>query len=172
MNIEPKIHVADLAAYNNGILHGAWIDATQDLQDILKAVRDMLKASPIEDAEEYSLHDYEGFGGVELSEYEGLESANNKALFIEEHGELGAAVLNHWCGDIEDARKALEENYSGEYESVAGYAQQLTEDTTTDIPEHLAFYIDYERMGRDMEMGGDIYTIETGCQEAHIFWSH
>jgi len=33
-------------------------------------------------------------------------------------------------------------------------------------------YIDYERMGRDVELGGDIFTIETGYQEVHIFWSH
>ena len=28
-NTEPRIYVACLAAYNNGILHGAWIDAAQ-----------------------------------------------------------------------------------------------------------------------------------------------
>lgn len=30
----PAIYVADLAAYNNGILHGVWIDATKDIADI------------------------------------------------------------------------------------------------------------------------------------------
>jgi hypothetical protein len=30
----------------------------------------------------------------------------------------------------------------------------------------------YERMGRDVELGGNIYIIETGYQEVHIFWSH
>jgi hypothetical protein len=54
---------------------------------------------------------------------------------------------------------------------VADYAQELTEDTGN-IPNHLEMYIDYERMGRDMELGGDIFTIEAGDQEVHIFWSH
>jgi hypothetical protein len=27
-------------------------------------------------------------------------------------------------------------------------------------------------MGRDMELGGDIYTIETAHDEVHIFWTH
>lgn len=31
---EIRIYVACLAAYNNGELHGAWIDATQDLDDV------------------------------------------------------------------------------------------------------------------------------------------
>jgi hypothetical protein len=73
--------------------------------------------------------------------------------------------------DIEEARKAIEESYWGCHTSVADYAQELTEDTGN-IPSHLEMYIDYERMGRDMELGGDIFTIETGYQEVHIFWSH
>ena len=28
-NTKPRIYVACLAAYNNGILHGAWIEATE-----------------------------------------------------------------------------------------------------------------------------------------------
>jgi len=31
---------------------------------------------------------------------------------------------------------------------------------------------DYERMGRDMDLSGDIYTIETAYDEVHVFWSH
>lgn len=30
-----RIYVACLAAYNNGILHGAWIDADQDVDDMV-----------------------------------------------------------------------------------------------------------------------------------------
>lgn len=33
-----------------------------------------------------------------------------------------------------------------------------------EVPSYLEFYIDYDRMGRDMEMSGDIFTIETGTQ--------
>jgi hypothetical protein len=35
-NLEPRIYVACLAAYNNGLLHGAWIDVEDDAD----AVRD------------------------------------------------------------------------------------------------------------------------------------
>ena len=79
-------------------------------------------------------------------------------------------MLNYYS-DIEEARKAIEENYCGCHESVADYAQELTEDTGN-IPSHLEMYIDYERMGRDMELGGDIFTIEMGYREVHIFWNH
>ena len=48
----------------------------------------------------------------------------------------------------------------------------FAEELTSEVPEHLAFYIDYERMGRDMELSGDVFTVETGYQEVHVFWSH
>ncbi len=116
----------------------------------------------------YSLLNSEG--GYALGEYEGIEAAHEIACFIEEYPEVGGELLNHF-GDLEDAQKAAEENYSGCYTSVADYAQSLTEDTS-EVPEHLQFYIDYERIGRDMEMSGDIYTIETAHDEVHVFWSH
>lgn len=49
-------------------------------------------------------------------------------------------------------------------QSVADYAAELTEQTS-ELPEHLACYIDYKAKGRDMELNGDILTIETGFQE-------
>ena len=155
MSEEINIYVADLAAYNNGKLHGVWIDATQDLDDIQAQINQMLAESPEGFAEEYAIHDYEGFCGYPVSEYEGIELVHEIACFIEEHSDVGGELLNHFSGDIDEAKKAIEENYCGCHSSLADYAQELTEQTT-EIPQHLAFYIDYERMGRDMEMSGDI----------------
>ena len=172
MSEEVRVYVADLAAYNNGFLHGVWVDAAQDLDDMQEQVSEMLKASPCEEvAEEYAIHDYEGFGAYSVSEYEGLESVHEVACFLEEFGEVAGDVLSHFGDNMEDARKALEENYNGCYSSLADYAEELTTDTS-EIPKHLEFYIDYDRMGRDMEMSGDIFTVETGYQEVHVFWAH
>lgn len=171
MGEDIRIYVADLAAYNNGKLHGVWIDATEDPDTIQDQINDMLASSPEPDSEEYAIHDYEGYGSYSLSEYEGIQSAHDLAVFIEEHGELAGEILNNFGGDLEDAQKAIEENYAGCYSSLADYAQELTEDTAQ-IPENLAYYMDYERMGRDMELSGDIYTIQTAYDEVHVFWSH
>ena len=111
--VTPKIYVACLAAYNNGKLYGKWIDAAQDADEIHEEIQAMLKNSPEPMAEEWAIHDYEGFEGYSLGEYGGIETTHEIACFI-----------------------------------------------------------DYERMGRDMEMSGDIYTIETGFEEVHVFWSH
>ncbi len=171
MSDEIRIYVADLAAYNNGKLHGVWVDATGDLDEIWNAVNAMLKANPEPDAEEWAIHDYEGFRDYRLSEWEGFERVQEIAQFIEDYPAIGAELLSHFGGELDDARKAAEENYSGCYTSLADYAEELTEDTSQ-IPENLAYYIDYERMGRDMELGGDIFTIVTAHDEVHVFWSH
>ena len=71
-----RIYVADLAAYNAGHLHGVWIDASLDLDDMQEQVKAMLAASPVEGAEEYAIHDFEGFDGYPLGEYEGLQTAH------------------------------------------------------------------------------------------------
>lgn len=169
MSNEIRIYIACLAAYNNGKLHGAWIDATQDIDDIWNEISKILKSSPEPDAEEWAIHDHEGFEGLNISEYEGIESAHEKALFVEKHGELGAAVAAHFGGNIEEAETALSDHYIGEYESLEDYAREITEDSG-DIPEHLAFYIDYERMGRDMEIN-DLFSIELGFQQIHLFYN-
>lgn len=169
MTTTPKIYVACLAAYNNGKLHGEWIEATQEPEAIHAEIQAMLKASPEPDAEEWAIHDYEGFGELRLSEWEGIERVSKLAAFIEEHGELGSEVLAHVGGNLIEAETAME-NYAGEYKSLADFAQELTGEITT-VPEHLQYYIDYQAMGRDMELNGDVFTIETGFEQVHIFWS-
>lgn len=169
MSEEIRIYVTDLAAYNAGILYGLWIDAAQPLEGIQNQVEKMLKASPVQGAEEYAIHDYEGFGGYALGEYEGLDAAHEIVAFIEEYPKFGGELLNHFA-DIDEARRVADEEYCGCCSSLADYAQELTEETVQ-VPESLAYYIDYQAMGRDMELNGDIFTIETGIQEIHVFWN-
>lgn len=165
----PRIYVACLAAYNYGCLHGSWIDATTP-DEIMDAVRTMLAASPIPNAEEWAIHDYEGFEGANLSEYASFETVCDLADFIEEHGELGGKLLSHFGDDLGEARAAFDE-YAGEYRSAADFAEQLHEDTGTKIPQSLRYYIDWEALARDMALNGEIMVFQTGFDEVHIFWA-
>ncbi|ATQ57020.1 antirestriction protein ArdA [Paracoccus yeei] len=166
----PRIYVACLAAYNNGSLHGAWIDADQDADQIRDAISAILARSPIEDAEEYAIHDYGGFEGVSISEYAGIDSVARMAAFIAEHGALGAGLLAQFSGNMDQAESALEEGYHGQFASLADYMEELTTESVT-IPEALRYYIDWGAMARDAEMGGDLFTIETAHGEVHVFSS-
>ncbi|HDS1725600.1 antirestriction protein ArdA [Pseudomonas putida] len=168
MTTTPHIYVADLAAYNSGYLHGVWIDASDEVDAIHEQINAMLAASPVPDAEEYAIHDYEGFGDYALGEYEGITAAHDIACFIEEFPEFGGALLGYFS-NLDEARRAAEENYCGTFSSLADYAQQLTEETT-DIPSSLAYYIDYQAMARDMELNGDVFALEAHQGEVHVFW--
>ncbi|MEE9354832.1 MAG: antirestriction protein ArdA [Methylococcaceae bacterium] len=163
----PRIYVACLAAYVNGHLHGSWIDV-EDEDSIHEAVRAILKSSPISDAEEYAIHDYENFDGVTINEYDSFARVVEIAEFLGNCSGFGGKLLENYGGDIEDAESALE-RYNGEYESLADFAEELTA-STTQIPESLKYYIDYKSMARDMEMNGDVFSIETGYKEIHVFW--
>ena len=165
---QPRVYVACLAAYNSGQIHGSWIDAAQDAWAIYDAVQMMLRASPVDEAEEWAIHDYEGFGGARVEEYDSFDHVSALAAFIVEYGALGAALLDYYGGGLEEAREALAERYVGEHASLAGYVQELTEETTA-IPSALRFYIDWEAMARDAEINGDLLAFTTGWNSTHVF---
>lgn len=165
----PRIYVACLAAYNHGHLHGCWIPATQP-DEIMQAVRAMLASSPVPDAEEWAIHDHEGFEGAEIAEYAGFQTVCDLAEFILAHGRLAACLHRHFAGDLAAARAAFED-HAGQYGSLGEFAESLHRETGTDIPQALQPYIDWQALGRDMELSGDIMTLRTGIDALHVFWS-
>lgn len=167
MTNTPRIYVADLAAYNNGILHGAWIDVSDDPESIRKMIQGMLNTSPISGAEEYAIHDYENFMSYPVAEYATIESLCQVAEYLIDFPEFGGELLNI-MGDVEEARRIAGDGYCGLYSSLADYAQDLTEQTSN-VPECLAPYIDYQAMGRDFELSGDLLVIEIDFEKVHIF---
>jgi antirestriction protein len=167
-NHQPRIYVACLAAYNNGYLHGAWIDAAQEPWSIYDDVKTMLIASPIAGAEEWRIDDFDDFGSVRIEEYTGFDRVSALAAFIVEHGEIGAALLDYYSGDLDEAQQAITDRYMGEHSSLADYVQELTEETTT-IPQPLRYYIDYQAMARDAELNGELFGISTAYEVVHVF---
>lgn len=134
----PRIYVACLAAYNAGILHGAWIDCDQGDDHIWQELRDMLARSPEPNAEEWAIHDFEGFGEHPLSEWESIADVARIAEAICEHGEPFLAALGIAC-DFEQA-ESLMQNYYGEYDSDESFTMELLEDTgglPGDLPSYL-----------------------------------
>jgi antirestriction protein len=173
--LTPKIYMACLAAYNHGKLHGKWIDATYGVEHIQEEIDAMLARSPIPGAEEWAIHDVSEFGQLQISEHENLEHLADAAELIEQYGELASHVIDYYGGidDLDDAKTALEENYAGEYDSLADWAEELLEETggLSELPANLRGYFDYESFARDAELGGDVFTfrIDGGL---HVFRSN
>ena len=158
-----RIYVADLSAYNAGILRGEWIDANQDADSIREQIAEMLAGSPEPDAEEWAIHDYEGFEGIKLSEHEDIDTVAELAQAIEEHGEPFAIW---WSNESRDGAEVerFEEQYRGEYRSLEDWAEEFLEDTggLSEVPDSLRNYIDFASWARDAELSGDIWSAEGG----------
>lgn len=161
----PAIYVASLADYNNGVLHGAWIEAARDPADIKADIDAMLAQSGEPSAEEFAIFDYDQFGQCRIHEHDSVELVARIARGIAQHGNAFAA----WAEVNEGAPERFDdftEAYVGQYDSVQDYAEQLIDDLGyTDelakLPESLRRYLrfDTEAMAQDMEQGGDIYTV-------------
>ncbi|MCB9719695.1 MAG: antirestriction protein ArdA [Candidatus Omnitrophica bacterium] len=162
----PKIYVACLAAYNNGRLHGAWIEASQDAENIHEDIQKMLKNSPEPFAEEWAIHDYEGFEGLQISEYESIEDVARYAQLIEDHGEAYVAYAGY-IGTEYATEEGFEEAYQGEWDSEEAFAENLA-DETMEIPEHLQYYIDYEKFARDLFIN-DYFSVQGESGQLYVF---
>ena len=165
----PQVYVACLASYVAGRLHGRWIDATLDPEEIRAEIREMLAQSEADNPEEYAIHDYDDFGGVSLGEYESLETVARVARFISAHGELGVELLKY-LDTIQEAEEVFSEGrYLGCYASLAEYAEEAVADAAGEIPDFLQYYLDYEKLGRDFTLSGDVFVVELGWREVHVF---
>ena len=146
---DSQIYVACLASYNSGILHGKWIEPENDLEDLKEQINKVLKSSPIPNAEEYAIHDYNNFPN--LGEYPNLEDIIKVVDAINEHGadEINAFLSNYQIEDLD----SFSDMFVGEYSSFSEYAEQMAEDTILiDCPEHIKSYFDYQKFERDLSM--------------------
>lgn len=164
----PHIWIASLADYNNGRLHGEWIDATQEPEDLERAIWRILASSREPDAEEWAIHDYDGFGPLKLGEYESLDDLSTIANGIAEHGPAFAAwveIVQDGGGPLDhDLLNQFSDHYMGSYESAEAWAQEMCDDfgytiqAQATLPETIQRYvrIDYQAFANDMKASGEI----------------
>jgi len=160
----PRIYVACLASYNSGKLHGEWID----IDDIEEGIPRVLESSPEPDAEDWAIHDYEGFFGIHIDENPDLAELVAMAALLEKHGEAYAAYTANVGGFADESE--FEDSYRGEWESQQAYAEDYI-DSVYDLDEtigSLASYFDYESFARDLFMG-DCYSVDSENGSVFVF---
>lgn len=181
MSTNPRVYYASLADYNAGRLHGEWIDADQDAEDIAEAVTAMLSRSREPIAEEWAIHDYE-MGGFELSEYDSFTTVATLGKLLGSLGETEADALvafynnqpGYWRDNLDDLEDAFRESYAGTFDSAEDYAEDYADSVglLDSMPEDLRCYFDFEAFARDMEYNGDIWTANATGGQVHIFHSN
>lgn len=171
MSDTPRIWVSCLAAYNNGKLHGTWIDADQDAEDIMAEIETILKESPEPDAEEWAIHDYEGFQGISVSEQESIEKVSEIANSITEHGKAYAVYVNY-VGLEYATLDDFEEVYRGCYESEEDFAYEHWEEmgiiSKLEKASISESYIDWEKVATDLFIES-FYSVEVSYNEVYVF---
>lgn len=183
-DLEPRIYVASLSDYNNGLLHGAWLRADDTVEDLQEAIDVMLTASPWarrtgEPAEEWRIDDYEGFGEyLDIGGFENLATVAALADGVTQHGAaFGAWVMHEGVADPEELAQ-FEEYFMGEFASAEEFGEDQLEslgvnlDEVEGIPEVVRPYvsIDVGAWVRDMEMGGVLSVVERPSGGVYAFW--
>lgn len=162
--LAPRIWVGSLADYNNGVLHGDWLDAAVADDVLLAGAQRILASSRQPDAEEWGIFDYDEFGSFKVGECDRLEDVTRVARGIAEHGAAFAAWAQLHDGHA-DMLDQFEDAYLGEYDSINDWAREVLDDfgieemLAAGVPESLLSYVrmDYEAWARDAVLGGDVY---------------
>ncbi len=161
-----SIYVGTYARYNNGSIEGAWLDC-EDYSDHAEFIEACKALHADESDPELMFQDYEDFPrdfynessiDARLWDFLGLDAGDQEIVVawlsensLAENGDLQSIV----------------DSFTGRYASWAAYAEEITTECSK-IPEHLQFYVDWEKMGRDMshnssgyvEYGGELWLFE------------
>lgn len=165
--LAPRIYVACLAAYNNGVLHGEWISADQDADDIYAAIEAMLAKSPIPNAEEFAIHDYDEFGEFPIGEYTSIRYVSVIGQAIAEHGYAMSGWLegNTRPGNVEEAEEKVaefEDKSRGVWDSFKAFVEDMFDSDGT-----------YAKLDEFKEQFGDFGSYITLDTDAWIRdWEH
>lgn len=172
----PRIYVACKASYDSGTLYGGWIDDCTDADAIRDSVAAILRASRFPSAEEWAIHDYEGFYGIKLEESHDINELAELAKLIKETADddlMRAAIAVSDDTDPDTLREMLQDRYQGCYDSLAEWAESLCEDIYADslakLPPFIRNHIDWEYVAEnELIMGGDYVTTRVNGSE-YIF---
>ena len=116
----PRVWIASLSDYNDGRLHGVWLDANAEAEDLAVGIQEMLARSAMPGAEEWAIHDYEGFGPLRLGEYETSDRISRMGLALPSTARLSPPRA---FGTAEDE---LLDNFERQLPRSLGVAQRPT----------------------------------------------
>lgn len=159
--LNPRIYVASLSDYNAGTLHGVWIDLIDsDVDDVNRQIADMLASSPEGmatgiPAEEWAVHDHDGFGGLTVPEWPDLEQLHANAQVLNGPNGEALALFADYEGVAADSEEL--EGLEDEVTIYEGRLKEVAEDLFFDlyeVPEHIAPYVDTDRFANDLSYEG------------------
>ncbi len=160
-NQEFKIYVT---GHLNGKVFEEWVtvdpDWMDDGDDLLNEMLSAIGWENVEDDFDYEIEERHNFEGDDrhFSQFT-FDDYVKYTLLYKKYEEVFEAI---WINDyysLDDCEQQLEENYIGKFDKVEDFAYDFVQDTYN-IPVQLQYYIDYEKLGKDLVAGGDIVVYE------------
>lgn len=166
-----NIYVVNLGAYNRGYHVGKWLhlpmaedELQQEIDNILHGEEAKKTQSEYDNDEEVAIHDFE-CDFMRISEYDSITTLNELAEEIESLDEWEQekieAIMQYDCLTLRDAIDNRDDydifsDVKNEYD--LGY-YWIEESGCYEIPENIRYYIDYEKLGRDVSLDeGGVFT--------------
>lgn len=173
-NFEFNVFITNLALYNEGILHGEYVDFVNlDLNEIWNEINRICynpRSFEPDHIDEWFITDYEASIDCEyFSEYEDIEALKEKvdfyAEFFEEYGDYAENIIDameqHYSGhqEIIDHLKSGEFRIYPECSTMVDVAYEIVDELgyLEQLPEHLQYYFDYAAFARDLNIEGHFY---------------
>lgn len=147
----PQVWVGCLAAYNDGELHGDWVDAV-DADDLRESIEEILKTSPIPNAEEFHFCDFEGFGEAtsHLGRYSSVDEVCGAGALIEEHGDRAIAWMSEPYNFANP--EGFDDASVQEIEDAKSFAMDFADEMGVSLDDDSFLVIDWEATGDQLLM--------------------
>jgi len=150
--MDVRIYLTNLAQYNNGRLLGKWLTLPLSEEELSAEIKAVLGND-----EEYFITDYEADFSIE--EYDSLIDLNSFAEELEQLNEYDQQRVIYLLENVGINR----EEALAQYEDVSFYPDKSLEEVADEfveeglfgeIPERLQYYIDTEKIARDLDIDG------------------
>lgn len=172
-----EIFITDLAAYNAGYLIGQWVSLPMDTQDLHAKIAEILASGAEvckdDEHEEIFITDYE-CDLVSIGEYDDIFSLNTMAEKSESlnNYEIKAVrflLSNNLVKDFDEAMERFEDVIIHESISMEDLAYEFVNEcySIDSLPPIIANNIDYQAIGREMEIDGQYFAEDGDIYEYH-----
>lgn len=171
----PRIYVADVAAHEAGRVHGRWIDATDPLPELQEQIVALLMASPVPNADRYTIDAHTGFNTDKIQKDTPLAVIAKIAHGVYRYGPAYSAYLSVIDVNDEDALERFDDLHVGTFDSPEAWARAFGDDLQWE--QHLDsvvgkgirqfISIDYKKFAYEARQHWDI--VEGPDGKTHVF---
>tara|TARA_R110001606_G_C15062071_1_gene614892 strand:- start:51 stop:623 length:573 start_codon:yes stop_codon:yes gene_type:complete len=177
---EPKIYVANLEAYNNGRMLGAWVSPLQydSFDKFAKRIKEVTRDT-VDYADEIAVHDYD-YLPSSMGEYPDIEGIYDFCHQIEDSSLcldalIAYAEYMHGSDITQINFTEAEDLYCGKYNYFKDYAEYYFDECgdgaeIEKLPENLQFHFDMHSYSKDLQY--HYHVVERGAPHYGVFVFH